>query len=244
MVNKQHAQFSDENGNIFYLENETEDVLDPSGKPLSNGGDLSEASVTFAPDATRKLPQSGGRFKAFLGSIVKYLTDLGAAAYLAVANNCTTTQAGSLLDARQGKVLMDKANQLSSERNIFSRSFNYTELVYGSQNFSSGFVIIAKVNRVVIANVDVYFKIGLTPGVAHQILSKSQLVDINCWIPTPTGNQSFAFESIAISGVNKNLAIIGLNDSDNAANGLTIYPLDVPTGVGDHIRHQLIWVSE
>ena len=115
MANKQHAQFSDENGNLFYLESETEDVLDPSGKPLSNGGDLSEASVTFTPDATRKLPQSGGRFKAFLGSIVKYLTDLGAAAYLAVANNCTTTQAGSLLDARQGKVLMDKANQLSSE---------------------------------------------------------------------------------------------------------------------------------
>ena len=135
-------------------------------------------------------------------------------------------------------------NQVSSERNIFSRSFNYTELVYGSENYSAGYVIITKVNRVVIANVDVYFKIGLTPGAAHQILSKSQLVDINCWIPTPTGNQSFAFESIAISGVNKNLAIIGLNDSDNAANGLTIYPLDVPTGVGDHIRHQLIWVSE
>lgn len=120
MANKQHAQFSDENGNIFYLENETEDVLDPSGKPLSNGGDLSEASVTFTPDATRKLPQSGGRFKAFLGSIVKYLTDLGAAAYLAVANNCTTTQAGSLLDARQGKVLMDKANQLNSDLDGFS----------------------------------------------------------------------------------------------------------------------------
>ena len=257
MVNKQHAQFSDENGNIFYLENETEDVLDPSGKPLSNGGDLSEASVTFTPDATRKLPQSGGRFKAFLGSIVKFLSDLTEVAFSGnysdlegkptippLANNCTTTAAGYGLDARQGKVLMDKANQLSSERNIFLRSFNYTELAYGSQNFSSGFVIIAKVNRVVIANVDVYFKIGLTPGVAHQILSKSQLVDINCWIPTPTGNQFFTFESIAISGVNKNLAIIGLNGSDNAANGLTIYPLDVPTGVGDHIRHQLIWVSE
>lgn len=115
MANKQHAQFSDENGNLFYLESETEDVLDPSGKPLSDGGDLSEASVKFSVDTSRKLPQSGGRFKAFLGSIVKYLTDLGAAAYLAVANNCTTTQAGSLLDARQGKVLMDKANQLSSE---------------------------------------------------------------------------------------------------------------------------------
>ena len=120
MANKQHAQFSDENGNLFYLENQTEDVLDPSGKPLSDGGDLSEASVKFSVDTSRKLPQSGGRFKAFLGSIVKYLTDLGAAAYLAVANNCTTTQAGSLLDARQGKVLMDKANQLNSDLGGFS----------------------------------------------------------------------------------------------------------------------------
>lgn len=128
MVNKQHAQFSDENGNIFYLENETEDVLDPSGKPLSNGGDLSEASVTFTPDATRKLPQSGGRFKAFLGSIVKFLSDLTEVAFSGnysdlegkptippLANNCTTTAAGYGLDARQGKVLMDKANQLNSE---------------------------------------------------------------------------------------------------------------------------------
>ena len=39
----------------------------------------------------------------------------GSAASHAVANNCTTTAAGSVLDARQGKVLMDKANQLSSD---------------------------------------------------------------------------------------------------------------------------------
>ena len=135
MASKQHAQFSDENGNLFYLESETEDVLDASGNPLSNGGDLSEASVKFTADTTRKLPQSGGRFKAFCGSVVKFLSDIktvgftgsyndlsnkpsipsGAAASQAVANNCTTTAAGSVLDARQGKVLMDKANQLNSE---------------------------------------------------------------------------------------------------------------------------------
>lgn len=135
MADKQHAQFSDENGNLFYLENGTEDVLDASGTPLSNGGDLSEASVKFTTDSTRKLPISGGRFKAFCGSVVKFLSDIktvgftgsyndlsnkpsipsGAAASQAVANNCTTTAAGSVLDARQGKVLMDKANQLSSE---------------------------------------------------------------------------------------------------------------------------------
>ncbi len=120
MANKQHAQFSDENGNLFYLESETEDVLDPSGKPLSNGGDLSEASVKFTADTTRKLPQSGGRFKAFLGSIVKYLSDLGAAAYLAVANNDTTTQAGFVGDARVLKQHRDAINQLSSDLPIAS----------------------------------------------------------------------------------------------------------------------------
>ena len=142
MANKQHAQFSDENGNIFYLENETEDVLDPSGKPLSNGGDLSEASVTFTPDATRKLPQSGGRFKAFLGSIVKFLSDLTEVAFTGnysdlegkptippLANNCTTTAAGYGLDARQGKVLMDKANQLSSE--LASHTHTFSQLTGG-----------------------------------------------------------------------------------------------------------------
>ena len=138
MANKQHAQFSDENGNIYYLENQTEDVLDPSGKPLSDGGDLSEASVTFTADSTRTLPKSGSRFKAFCGSVLKFLSDLktvsfsgsyndlsnkpsipsGAAASQAVANNCTTTAAGSVLDARQGKVLMDKANQLNSDMRV------------------------------------------------------------------------------------------------------------------------------
>lgn len=135
MANTQHVQFSDENGDIYYLENQTEDVRDASGKPLSDGGDLSEASVTFTADSTRTLPKSGSRFKAFCGSVLKFLSDLqtvafsgkysdlsekpsipsGAAASQAVANNCTTTAAGSVLDARQGKVLMDKANQLSSE---------------------------------------------------------------------------------------------------------------------------------
>lgn len=40
---------------------------------------------------------------------------VGASGTQSVANNCTTTTAGSVLDARQGKVLMDKANQISSD---------------------------------------------------------------------------------------------------------------------------------
>lgn len=133
MANKQHAQFSDENGNLFYLENQTEDVLDPSGKPLSDGGDLSEASVKFSVDTSRKLPQSGGRFKAFLGSIVKYLTDLGAAAYLAVANNDTTTQPGFVGDARVLKQHRDAINQLNSDFfNRFANNINLQSLPLSS----------------------------------------------------------------------------------------------------------------
>lgn len=48
----------------------------------------------------------------------------GSAASHAVANNCTTTQAGSVLDARQGKVLMDKANRLISD--LGGCRFGYT----------------------------------------------------------------------------------------------------------------------
>lgn len=137
MANKQHAQFSDENGNLFYLESETEDVLDPSGKPLSDGGDLSEASVKFSVDTSRKLPQSGGRFKAFLGSIVKYLTDLGAAAYLAVANNDTTTQPGFVGDARVLKQHRDAINQLSSELKFPDGTKFYPDIKDGEYGFNT-----------------------------------------------------------------------------------------------------------
>ena len=115
MANTQHVQFSDENGDIYYLENQTEDVRDTSGKPLSNGGDLSEASVKFTADTTRKLPQSGGRFKAFLGSIVKYLSDLGAAAFMSVANNDTTNRSDMLSTAQVAYQHGKEIDQLNSE---------------------------------------------------------------------------------------------------------------------------------
>ena len=190
MANKQHAQFSDENGNIYYLENQTEDVLDPSGKPLSDGGDLSEASVTFTADSTRTLPKSGSRFKAFCGSVLKFLSDLktvsfsgsyndlsnkpsipsGAAASQAVANNCTTTAAGSVLDARQGKVLMDKANQLNSEIEDAKQELGGIE--YGTVTVTSA--VTADIKGVHKINKTAYLSLhgktvthALTSGIAH-----------------------------------------------------------------------------
>ena len=52
----------------------------------------------------------------------KYIKTLGSAAKQTVANNLTTTAAGSVLDARQGKTLSDKITSetktLNSERSI------------------------------------------------------------------------------------------------------------------------------
>ena len=144
MPETMNAQFSDEEGNIYHLENETSDVLDPSGKPLSDGGDLSEASVKFTADETRKLPQSGGRFKAFCGSVLKFLSDLktvafsgsyndlsdhpdipsGAAADYGVANNDTTNRADMLVTAQVAYQHGREIDQLNSE---FQAWFGVTE---------------------------------------------------------------------------------------------------------------------
>ena len=88
-----------------------------NSKPGSTSG-LDNNVVTFTEAATRENLQSGEKLSISFGKIKKWFSDLGAAAFMAVANNCTTTAAGSALDARQGKVLMDKANQLSSELKV------------------------------------------------------------------------------------------------------------------------------
>ena len=90
-----------------------------NSKPGSTSG-LDNNVVTFTEVATRENLQSGEKLSISFGKIKKWFSDLGAAAFMAVANNCTTTAVGSALDARQGKVLMDKANQLSSDLGGFS----------------------------------------------------------------------------------------------------------------------------
>lgn len=61
----------------------------------------------------------------------------GSAASHAVANNCTTTAAGSVLDARQGKVLMDKANQLSSDLKFPDGTGFYPDIKDGQQGYNT-----------------------------------------------------------------------------------------------------------
>lgn len=110
---------------------------------LGSTGDGSNLTSKFSQASSRTNLSSGEKDSVSKGKIMKFFADLkavafsgsyndlankpsipsGAAASQAVANNCTTTAAGSVLDARQGKVLMDKANQLSSELSSLKTSF-------------------------------------------------------------------------------------------------------------------------
>lgn len=74
-----------------------------------------ESVTEFTVPSARENIKSGETHKVVFGKIAKYLSSIGGAAYVALANNCTTTAAGFALDARQGKVLMDKFNQLNRD---------------------------------------------------------------------------------------------------------------------------------
>lgn len=104
--------FEDEKGNQHYIANNTETTFDQNGTPLNNGGDLSEASVNFTVSTARKALTAKARFKALLGDIAKWLTDLGTAAFKNVANNDTTTVDGFVADARIVKTHGDEIDGL------------------------------------------------------------------------------------------------------------------------------------
>lgn len=112
--------FEDEKGNQHYLANNTETTFDQNGTPLNNGGDLSEASVNFTVSSSRKALTAKARFKALMGDIAKWLTDLGPAAFYKVADDFTTTAENYLFTARKGKQLKDEVDNLNQNLGGFS----------------------------------------------------------------------------------------------------------------------------
>ena len=82
-------------------------------RQLNNGGDLSEASVNFTVSSSRKALTAKARFKALMGDIAKWLTDLGPAAFYKVADDFTTTAENYLFTARKGKQLKDEVDNLN-----------------------------------------------------------------------------------------------------------------------------------
>lgn len=115
MAEIRRSEVTDDKGNKYYLRNDTASTLDPSNVALNNGGDLSEASVNFAVATARKALTPKARFKALMGDIAKWLTDLGTAAFKNVANNDTTTAEGFVADARIVKQHGDEIDELISD---------------------------------------------------------------------------------------------------------------------------------
>lgn len=107
--------WEDDKGNQYYSANDTETTYDQAGTPLNNGGDLSEASVNFSVGTARKALTPKARFKALMGDIAKWLTDLGTAAFCNVANNDTTTVSGFVAGAQIVKTHGDEIDKLNQD---------------------------------------------------------------------------------------------------------------------------------
>lgn len=75
---------------------------------------LPGTAVTFSDAASRTNIASGDALNTMLGKIKKWFTDLKDAAFCTVANNLATTEAGAVLDARQGAELNDMIEATSS----------------------------------------------------------------------------------------------------------------------------------
>ena len=81
----------------------------PTGPQGPTGKVDANTQVAFTKASTRENIASNEKMSTILGKIAKYFADLGTSAFRAVANNLTTSAAGSsVLDAYQGKVLDGK----------------------------------------------------------------------------------------------------------------------------------------
>ena len=92
-----------------------------------------DSVAEFSPAANRENIRSGETYRVIFGKIMKYLSEVGNAAYVGLANSCTTTIAGFALDARQGKELMDRINELN--RDLNQRFPDGTGLQWDGTNF-------------------------------------------------------------------------------------------------------------
>lgn len=98
----------DFNDNMDKIDAELKKCSEAAGNPM-------EAVTEFKPATDRENIKSGEKLGTALGKIAKFLADLKAAAFKSVANNLTTTEEGSVLDARQGAVLQEEIDQVNSD---------------------------------------------------------------------------------------------------------------------------------
>lgn len=80
----------------------------PEGPQGPMGEVDANTQIVFTQAASRENIASGEKLNIILGKIRKWFADIKGAAFQDVSNTLTTTEAGKVLDARQGKLLDEK----------------------------------------------------------------------------------------------------------------------------------------
>lgn len=105
--------------------NENMDKIDTVLKETQTAvSNPAEQAPVFTPAETRSSLVSGEKLGTLMGKIAKWLADLKDSAFATIANNCTTTEEGNVLDARQGQVLQGEVDEINS--NLAGYSFGET----------------------------------------------------------------------------------------------------------------------
>lgn len=105
-----------EHGGNMWMCKETNEAIEPAiDKAEWTMMVEGRGEVQFVEAGTRENIISGETIGKTFGKIRKYFSDLKEAAFNAVANNLTTTEEGSVLDARQGKELKEKIEKVEYE---------------------------------------------------------------------------------------------------------------------------------
>ena len=103
--------------------NENMDKIDTVLKETQTAvSNPAEQAPVFTEAETRSSLVSGEKLGTLMGKIAKWLTDLKDSAFATIANNCTTTEEGSVLDARQGQVLQGEVDEINSNLNALKKS--------------------------------------------------------------------------------------------------------------------------
>ena len=114
----------------------------PRGEQGPAGEIDASSTVAFTEANIRTNIESGDPCGTIFGKIKKWFADLKGSAFCGVSNDLTTTVAGNVLDARQGKVLADEIGDTSTlataEKTVVGAVNELFNGVSYNRNFLSG----------------------------------------------------------------------------------------------------------
>lgn len=167
----------------------------PEGPQGPMGEVDANTQIIFTQATSRENIASGERLNIILGKIRKWFADIKGAAFQDVSNTLTTTEAGKVLDARQGKVLDEKVTE----------KVDKTDVVNGLTETAAGKVLDARQGKALDEKIDdlsrevsdlnskLYEKIY-----EEDALSIADFYDVSAFDMRKTGNVVFLNVSLSL----------------------------------------------